>query len=186
MNRLEFLKTARNAACTACAALVLTETKSFAAATPTPVDELLKEARDENAFTKNWLSDLFETIDAECDPATKMKLIEGCGRGCFRRHKFKTDLAEKGRGNLERLLEAYRENFNVSLEDRVVHIRYSDRCFCPAAKGRPFRKDDLQCECTRASHQAIFEAALGKRFRADVAESIRRGGKTCHIRVYLS
>jgi len=41
-------------------------------------------------------------------------------------------------------------------------------------------------ECTRMTHQTIIETALGKPFRVDIAESLRRGGMTCHFIVHLS
>ncbi len=186
MNRLEFLRNSRNWACAACATLVVGSGKLRAEEPKTPVDELLKRAVEQDKFTKNWMTDLFDTIEAECDEKTKMKLIEGCGRGCYNRHKFKQDIAEQGKGDIDKLIAAYSKNFGVKREGDVVHLYYGDHCYCPAAQGRPTRPNDIQCECTRATHQAVFEAALGKKFRADVAESIRRGGKTCHIRIYLS
>jgi len=190
MNRAEFLRSsARAVACTACAATILRPAQLLGAdeAPPvTPVDVALKRAQAELDFTGNWLADLFATIEAELDRPTQVKLLEGCGRGCFRRHGFKQDIARAGAGDLDKLLAAYRKNYRVQREGEVVHLYYGDHCYCPAAQHRPPRPNDLQCECTKATHQAIFETALGRKFRADVAESIRRGGKTCHIRIYLT
>jgi hypothetical protein len=46
---------------------------------------------------------------------------------------------------------------------------------------RPPKPDDLHCECTRTTHQSIFETALGRPIKVDVVETLRRGGKTCHF-----
>ncbi|PTY08857.1 hypothetical protein DB347_04615 [Opitutaceae bacterium EW11] len=194
MNRSEFFHRSTQLACGVCAALVLGKNSATAAeatSSPaaTPVDEALKRAKYENAFTNNWLTDLFDTIDAEVDPATKLKLMEGCGRGCFRRHKFKTDIAEAGKGDLEKLLAAYEKSFLIWRETGTVHIAYgsgSNGCFCPAARNRPARPNDLHCECTRATHEAIFETALGRPFKIELAETVRRGGNRCHLVVHLS
>jgi hypothetical protein len=35
------------------------------------------------------------------------------------------------------------------------------------------------------SNQTIFETALGKAVKVEVAESFRRGGKQCHFVVHL-
>jgi len=50
----------------------------------------------------------------------------------------------------------------------------------PAARGR-----DPHCDCTRATHQAIFETALERPFKVEVLESVRRGKKTCHFLVHV-
>ncbi len=148
--------------------------------------EQLAELQQKKAFVENWLTDLLDTIDAELDQETKVKLLAGCGQGCFRRHEFKQEIARQGQGSLEKLIEAYKQNFEIWQEEEQVHIRYgevSPRCYCPAAQGRPARPGDLHCECTRATHQAIFETALGRPVKVEVVESLRRGGKTCHFLV---
>jgi hypothetical protein len=69
-----------------------------------------------------------------------------------------------------------------------VHIRYGETskgCYCPAARLRPVHPGDLHCECTRATHEAVVAAALGRPHPIDILETIRRGGKTCHFVVRL-
>jgi len=189
MNRSEFLRTSASFACASCATLVLGVRTDAAvtAAALTPVDEALKRAQAENQFTANWLSDLFATIEAEVDPATRLKLMQGCGRGCFNRHKFKQDIAAAGRGDVDKLLAAYRQNFGIEREGDLVHIRYGGgKCFCPAARNRPGRPDDLHCECTRFTHEAIFATALGRHIPIELVETVRRGGRNCHLVAHLS
>jgi hypothetical protein len=144
----------------------------------------LERLKMEKEFVQNWLSDLLDSMDRELDEATVVRLIEGCGRACFQRFQFKRDLAEKGRGDIDKLIEAYKANFEIWREGDDVHIRFgevSERCYCPAAYYRPARPGDKHCECTRSTHQAIFETALGRPFRSEIVESLRRGGKTCHF-----
>lgn len=148
-------------------------------------DDKTAQERD---FIVNWLNDLLDTAEKTLDRGTLVKLMGGCGAGCFRRHAFKRDLAAAGRDNLEKLIEAYNRNFEIWREGEIVHIRYgetSKRCYCPVAQHRPAVENDLHCECTRGTHQAVFEAALGRPFKVEIAESLRRGGKTCHFLVYL-
>ena len=149
----------------------------------------LSSLKSENEFILNWLSDLLDSMDKVLDKKTIVKIIEGCGKGCFNRHQFKKDIAEKGKGNLDNLIEAYKNNFEIWREDDLIHIRYgekSSQCYCPAAKARPPQENDLQCECTRMTHQTIFETALERSFKVDILESLRRGGVTCHFVVHLS
>ena len=53
-------------------------------------------------------------------------------------------------------------------------------------KDRPAAADDLHCECTRTTHQTVFETALQRPIRVEVLETLRRGGKTCHFLVHLA
>jgi len=39
----------------------------------------------------------------------------------------------------------------------------------------------MPCECTRATRQTIFEAALERPVKVEIVESLRRGGRTCHF-----
>jgi hypothetical protein len=74
-------------------------------------------------------------------------------------------------------------------EGDTVHVRYGEvsrRCYCPVVKARAPKLDDLHCECTRMTHQSIFEAALGREVKVEVVESLRRGGKTCHFLAHLA
>ncbi len=156
----------------------------------TPVqDDELSQLKMQKEFVQNWLSDLLDSIDKNLDRETQVKLVEGCGRGCFNRFKFKQDIAAKGAGSLDKLIEAYKQNFEIWKENDTVHIRYgetSSQCYCPAANYRPAKPNDLHCECTRTTHQTIFETALGKPVQVDIVESLRRGGKTCHFLVHLA
>lgn len=142
------------------------------------------ETDREKEFVKNWMADLFDTIDKELDEKTKVKLLAGCGRGCFRRFQFKQDIARLGKGSTDALLVAYKKNFEVWREGGLIHIRYgavNKQCYCPAARYHPVQPHDIHCECTRATHQTIFETALERPIQVDIVESLRRGGSTCHF-----
>ncbi len=152
-------------------------------------DEELKKLRSQKEFIQNWLSDLLDTMDKVLDEETKVKLFEGCGKRCFERHQFKRDIAARGKGDLDKLIEAYKKNYEVWKDGNIVHVRYgevSPGCYCPAANYRASKPNDVHCECTRMTHQSIFETALGRPFKVDILESLRRGGKTCHFAVHLT
>jgi hypothetical protein len=148
----------------------------------------LSQQQQEKEFIQNWCSDLLDAMETELDLDSQIRLMQACGRGCFHRFDFKQDIAHQGQGSLEKLINAYKRSFEIWQEDRLVHIRYgeiSSGCYCPAARFRPAKPGDLHCESTRTTHQSIFEKALGRPFKVDIVESLRRGGKTCHFVVYL-
>jgi hypothetical protein len=175
VERKEFLKLG----CCALASMA----SGTALAEPSPCDANL-------AFIQNFLSDLMETIDSEADEPTRIRLLSGCGRACFRRFKFKQDIAARGKGSADKMVEALRANFEAWRENDTVHVRYGkvnkNGCYCPAANYRPGKPDDIHCYCTRAMHQAMWEAALGRPVQVDILQTVRRGDPTCHFLVHLS
>jgi hypothetical protein len=183
MNRKDFFRNSFAAsACAGC--FLLPATSLIASDSPAPEDEKYKQLLQEKEFIQNWLTDLISTIETELDRPTQVKLLAGCGRGCFNRHQFKRDIAERGKGDLDKLIDAYKANFEAWKDGNTVHIRFgevSPGCYCPAARFRPAKPNDLHCECTRATHQAIFETALGRPVDVKILESVRRGNKTCHF-----
>jgi hypothetical protein len=144
----------------------------------------LEQLQHEKEFIQNWLSDLLDEMEIELDRPTLVRLYAACGRGCFLRHAFKRELALQGKGSLDKLIAAMQNNFEVWKAEDGVHIRYGEtaaRCYCPVVPNRTGSLDELHCECTRATHQAIFEAALGSPAQVEIIETLRRGGKTCHF-----
>lgn len=185
MDRKEFLRSG----CCALAALgaspILSATSFAAAAEGTACD--VNQLR----FIQNWLSDLIEAVDKNLDESAKIKLMSECGRGCYRRFPFKQDIAAKGKGDVNKLIEAYKANFEVWREDDYkVHIRYGavnkNGCYCPAANYREPKPNDIQCYCTRATHEAIWENALGRPVKIDILQTVRHGDPTCHFLVHLT
>jgi len=200
MDRSLFLKRMAGVGC--CAAMVSTlistanaessspsANKSFIpGAAPDDKPDELANTKMERDFILNWVNDLMDTMDKVLDEETYIKLIEGCGRGCYNRHQFKKDISIAAQGDLEKLLIAYKKNFEVWKEDDTVHIRYGEKspgCYCPVLKNQAYNTKGLHCNCTKATHQAIFENALGRPFKVDILESIRRGGQTCHFLVHV-
>jgi len=200
MDRSLFLRRMAGAGC--CAAMVSTLLNSASASNSSPSiiksfipdiapdekpDELAN-VKMERDFILNWVNDLMDTMDKVLDEDTFIKLIEGCGKGCYNRHQFKKDISAAAQGDLDKLLMAYKKNYEVWKDGDTVHIRYGEKspgCYCPVLKNQAYNTKGLHCNCTKATHQAIFENALGRPFKVDILESIRRGGQTCHFLVHL-
>lgn len=150
-------------------------------------DDKLPALQSQKQFIENWLSDLLESMERNLDRETQEKIVGFCGKKCFERHQFKKDIAIAGKGDLDKLIQSYKNNFEIWKDGETIHIRYGEtsaNCYCPAANYRTPKPGDIHCECTRNTHKTIFETALGKPFRVEIAESLRRGGKTCHFIVY--
>jgi hypothetical protein len=87
-------------------------------------DDDFQRLKQEKEFIVNWFHDLLVTMDEVLDEPTRVKLIEGCGRGCYNRHTFKHDIAGAGKGDLDELLKAYSKYMEIWKEDDGIHIRF--------------------------------------------------------------
>jgi hypothetical protein len=182
MTRKSFLCQSAAGLAGCCAVLTVPSVAAATIQEPAPRDS-------EKEFIKAWLSDLMAAIQREPDPAIRSRLVSACGRACFERHEFKRNWAVAGRGDVGKLIEALKANFEVWRDGDEVHIRYgavSKGCYCPAAKYRPAAPDDVHCHCSQGSHQAVWQTALGRPVRVDIVESVRRGGRTCRFVVRLA
>jgi hypothetical protein len=181
IDRKTFLKTTlAGAGCCLVAAAAPGACADLAAQASSPDDA-------DKTFIKNFLSDLLESIDRELPEDLKSKVVGGCGRACFQRFDFKRQWAIDGKGDADRLIAALQKNFLVERQGQLVHVRYgaiSKGCYCPAAKYRAPKPNDIHCYCSRATHQAVWETALGRPIRVDLAESVRRVPPSCGQAVY--
>jgi hypothetical protein len=188
MNRKEFIQKSLQTGI-GCCALMAWNQASGSTTEPPQANGEPSPAERERDFLRGWIADLVNAMGSKLDRKAQVKLMEGTGRGCYRRYQFKQDIAAQGKGDLPKLIEAYKKNFEIWQEGKLVHIRYGEvsrKCYCPAANYRPATPNDVHCECTRMTHQTIFETALGRAFQVDIVESLRRGGKTCHFVVHMS
>jgi hypothetical protein len=189
MDRKQFMCRTLELGLASCGAVALSAVAAASGEAAQAEADELAVARREAEFVRNWVSDLVDTMAEELPREAQLRLIAGCGRGCFRRHEFKRAIAEQGKGDVEKLVAAYKKNFEVWRDGGTVHVRYgetSSRCYCPVVKDRPARADDLHCECTRSTHQSIFETVLGRPVKVEVTETLRRGGKTCHFVAHVA
>lgn len=186
MNRKEFFAASAKVGAGCCALALFGAAK---ADSPPLKPEDPNYVPPEKEWVTGWLNDLFTGLDAELDQETKVKVMAYCGRGCVTRYGFKQDIIRRGKNSLENLLAAYQKNFEIWREGDVVHLRYGTgprECSCKAAAYHDVRPQDLHCECTRATHQFVFEQALGRPVKMDIVESVRRGGKTCHFIAHIA
>ena len=141
MDRKSFLKPSLGVV----AASIAGGSKASAAGEPDCAKEI-EQAKNKNAFVSAWLDDLFQAIESDVDQPTRVRLLEACGCGCYRRYPFKQEIARNVAGSRENLQRAYHVNFESSIEDGALHIRHgavSNGRYCPAAKNRPARPHDV-------------------------------------------
>jgi hypothetical protein len=145
---------------------------------------------EDKAKTKmgHWISDLVGSAQGKEERREIARLLESCGRACYRREM--TSRVPDVKGNLEALLAELQKMMgpeNVRREGQVIHVRYPMKsCICPVAKTVPVQlEEDLFCHCSCGWLQAAFGAVSQRLPKVECLESFRRGGKACRFDVTL-
>ncbi len=142
--------------------------------------------RPQDQFRQAWVKSLVETIDAQLDAPSRIRLMEACGRACARRGSL-APLQKAANGNLDSLvsaLDAILGAGNARREGNLVHLRYT-KCYCQLVADGPERLPDTYCNCSRGWVLEVFGTITGKPVSVDLLGSIRRGNPDCRFTVRI-
>jgi hypothetical protein len=139
-------------------------------------------------FAQAWVKRLMETMDSQLDAAARTKLMEACGRACFRASHGEAKEAKPQPDDFDKLPARLREfagKDGVRREGNAVYFSYgtSGRCYCPLVESAPPILPATYCNCSVGYVKEMFERALGKPVKVELTESIKRGGKACRFTV---
>ncbi len=142
--------------------------------------------RPQDQFRQTWVKALVETMDAQLDGPTKVKLLESCGRACARRGSL-ASLQKAANGDLDALLKTLETHLgagNARREGNLVHLRYP-KCYCLLVADGPERLPDSYCNCSRGWVLEVFGAITGKPVTVDLISSIKRGAPDCRFEIRI-
>jgi hypothetical protein len=136
-----------------------------------------------------WIAALLPALTA-VDAAETRDALKGCAASHFEALGMAPTLARL-RGDLPALLDFLRSEWGWIVEhdaaSGVIHVNENkDHCVCPLVPAEP--TDDLGalCSCSEGFAERMFAAVVGHPVRAQVVESILRGGTRCRYRLDLA
>jgi len=169
--------------------LLLGESNSSRAQTSAQSSEAAP-CQKKQEFAQAWIKRLMENMDAQLDEETRVKLMESCGRACFRTSHGEAGATKPQPGDLEKVL-AWLKQFagedGVRKEGNAIYFSYgsSGRCFCPLVEDGPPTLSATYCQCSGGYVKDMFARAVGKPVKLELTESIKRGGKACRFAVQV-
>ena len=189
MDRKDFIKKSVQLGIGSGAMLFLGEsnTVSAAGAAQSPPGTPCEKKQE---FAEAWVKRLMESMDAHLDEQARVKLMEACGRACFRASHGEASQHPLQPDSLEKLLAGLKQfagEDGVRKEGNTITFSYgtSGRCFCPLVEDGPPKLPDTYCQCSVGYVKEMFERAVGKPVKVDLTESIKRGGKACRFTVQV-
>jgi predicted ArsR family transcriptional regulator len=185
INRKEFLKS-----CTAllCGSGVCCAIEASAQATkdsPRDCDaKEFSEVRDRADAARLRFSKLIEIIEAGLPEDERTRMLHSLGARCA--DTYRSVLLDRYKGDIEGFLAEGRRNWmaEATYDKAEGMIRVVDKgpsCSCPMVEVG--RTPPSFCDCTLGWQQEAYSAILGCRVKAELEESILRGGKRCVYRI---
>jgi len=187
MKRKDFLKCCTIGLCS-CAAQeisLLDASQAQSAGTKPPGDPEKDELKWKLNAVQERFARLLNILDQTLDPPAKQKVLRALGRECAGSYR---DLALKYEGNIKGFLEYIQKRWveKAEYDEKAGTIRIVDKasqCTCPFVKQGVTHKDF--CNCTLGWQEAIYSVVLRRPVRAEVEESVLRGGSRCIFRIRI-
>jgi len=188
INRKNFLKNCAAAACAAgmCRGVSIAETQASDAG-PQPCDSKdLTDAKNRAEAAQYRFSKLIETMENKLPAQERKEIFNTLGGRCA--DTYRSSLIDRYKGNIRGFLEEGRRNWmaEATYDEAKGFIRIVDKgpgCSCPMTKEGV--TPGSFCDCTLGWQERAYSEILGKLVKAELEESILRGGKKCIYRIQV-
>lgn len=182
MNRKEFVKdcVAAIGAAGFCCAGKAHEAMAAEVAPPTCDAEELNRAD----AAKLRFSKLVEILESRLQEQERKQVLHALGGRCA--DTYRADLIDRYRGNIRGFLEEGRRHWmaEADYDEAKGTIRIVDKgpsCSCPMVKAGV--TPGSFCDCTLGWQEEAYSEILGRPVKAELEESILRGGTRCVYRI---
>jgi hypothetical protein len=144
----------------------------------------LEETRNRAETARFRFSKLIEVIEAKLPEQERKQILRSLGGKCA--DTYRASVIDRYKGNLKGFLEEGRRTWMAEADYDEVNgtIRIVDKnphCSCPLVKEGS--TPPSFCDCTLGWQEATYSTILGRPVKAELEESILRGGKKCVYRI---
>jgi len=144
------------------------------------------EVRDRADAARFRFSKLIEIIEARLPEEDRKQILHTLGRKCA--DAFRSSLIDHFRGDIEGFLAEGRRNWmsEATYDKSKGTIRIVDKgpsCSCPMVKVGTTPASF--CDCTLGWQEEAYSEILGRQVKAELEESILRGGARCVYRITI-
>jgi hypothetical protein len=186
MNRKEFLRDCAAAACAAglCCAGRAPEVKALETESHGCDPKELDDIRNRADAAHLRFSKLIEILDERLPEGERKQILHTLGGKCA--DTYRSELIDRFRGNIRGFLEEGRRHWMAEAvyDETKGTIRIVDKgpsCTCPMVKVGV--TPGSFCDCTLGWQEEAYSEILGRPVKAELEESILRGGKRCVYRI---
>lgn len=139
---------------------------------------------------RSWIAALLPALEAEAEPDVAAAAL----RAAASSHYFHLDMDTKlapYRGDLNAFLQFLTSEWGWRVEhepgsDVILIDEAKSYCVCPLVQQGTTADLSILCACSEGFASRMFAAVIGHPVRAEVTDSILRGGASCKYRITLS
>jgi hypothetical protein len=188
INRKDFMKNCAAAVCATgvCCAMKAPEAR----AADDPIQgcdpKELTAVKDKADAARLRFSKLIEIIEAKLPEGERKQILHALGGKCA--DTYRSALIDRYRGDINGFLEEGRRNWMAEAvyDEAKGTIRIVDKgpsCSCPMVKVGT--TPGSFCDCTLGWQEEAYSEILGRPVKAELEESILRGGTRCVYRIKI-
>lgn len=185
MNRKDFLKNCAVAACTTglcCGVKAEAQASEDKSQACDPKE--LADVKGRSDAAQLRFSKLIEVLEARLPEQERKQVLHTLGGKCAA--TYKASLIDRYKGDIRGFLDEGRRNWmaEATYDEAKGSIRIVDKgphCSCPMVKEGV--TPPSFCDCTLGWQEAAYSEILGRPVKAELEESILRGGKKCIFRI---
>jgi hypothetical protein len=186
MDRKEFVRDCAAAICAVglCCAGKAAEAKTVETLPATCDPKKVEEFRNRADAAGLRFSKLIEILETRLPEPERKQILHGLGGKCA--DTYRADLIDRYKGDIEGFLQEGRRKWMAEAEYDEANgtLRIVDKgpsCSCPMVKVGTI--PGSFCDCTLGWQEQTYAEILGKPVKAELEESILRGGKRCVYRI---
>jgi hypothetical protein len=184
LNRKEFV-----ARCAAACSAALCCTHELSAEEVKPSNcssQDAEQARRQLDAARDRFAKLVEQMDSSLSEEQRLEVLHGLGGRCA--NSFKASLIDRYRGNVRGFLAEGKRLWmaEADYDEAKGTIRVVDRsatCTCPLVKEGT--TSPSFCDCTLGWQEEAYSTLLGRPVKAELEESLLRGGKRCAFKIKI-
>jgi hypothetical protein len=188
INRKDFMKSCAAAVCATgvCCAMKAPEARAADDALQGCDPKELTAVKDKAEAARLRFSKLIEIIEAKLPEGERKQILHALGGKCA--DTYRAALMDRYKGDIKGFLEEGRRNWmaEADYDEAKGTIRIVDKgpsCSCPMVKVGT--TPGSFCDCTLGWQEEAYSEILGRPVKAELEESILRGGKRCVYRMRI-
>lgn len=144
------------------------------------------ESTTDKAKKAKWIRKAIERLETSAGKEKSARIMEKCGRECFNQHQLAKQLKEKPKSIEEIIGRLNKGSVALRMKDKNTIIAEYHICLCHIVKQtKEPLPTDTYCCCSVGWWKQLFESALKKPVKVELAHSIISGAKTCKFLIHI-
>jgi predicted hydrocarbon binding protein len=144
------------------------------------------KSTSDSAEQAEWIKGAIERLENEVGKETSIKIMEICGRECYRKHKRAKQLMGESES-----IEEFVNKLNIGgtrfkLKDKHTIVGEYNKCYCYMVKqSETSFPTNTYCHCGVGHIKQLFESALKRSVKVELVQPVITGAESCRYIIHI-